>query len=107
MAVFTQILGEHRWTKTMDEIATLCGECPLCMTRGVHTHTEFSGGDGERGYVEYECPSCDAEWTDAYNLVTRTVYPAPEKPGQPVENYEFREGVTYRMTNGMIHEVAV
>lgn len=77
MSVYTQILGEHRWTKTMEQVATVCGECPVCMTRGVHVHTEFSGGDGERGYVEYECPECDAEWTDAYNLVTRTVYPAP------------------------------
>jgi len=76
-SMYEQTVARHTWTPTMDA-AQLCGDCPECMTRGVHTHTEFSGGDGERGFVEYECPACDCHWTDSYNLVTRTVYPADE-----------------------------
>lgn len=102
---YIQILGDHSWTKTMENLGVVCGECPECMTPAEPEHTEFSGGDGERGYVEYDCKACGASWTDSYNLVTRNVYPQPK--GEPVEGYEFREGVTYRMTNGMIHEVAL
>jgi hypothetical protein len=86
-SMYTQTLGQHSWTKLMDTVATICGECPVCMAVGKHTHTEFSGGDGERGYVEYECEDCGAHWTDAYNLVTRTVYPAdtPEQAREPAQ----------------------
>jgi hypothetical protein len=72
--VYEQTVAEHTWTPTM-EIAAMCGDCPECGERGEHQHTEFSGGDGERGYVEYACCSCGTEWTDSYNLVQRTVYP--------------------------------
>ena len=94
MSMYTQLLGQHSWTDTMN-VAEICGECPECQGVGKHTHTEFSGGDGERGYVEYEC-DCGAEWTDAYNLVTRTVYPADKAPvltidGEIVETYSVAE----------------
>lgn len=70
----TTTLGTHSWTDAM-ESAALCQDCPECGKQGQHQHTEFSGGDGERGYVEYACCSCGTEWTDEYRLVTRTVYP--------------------------------
>jgi lysyl-tRNA synthetase class I len=73
MAITTELLGTHTWTPDMDA-AALCGVCPECGKQGRHTHTEFSGGDGERGYVEYEC-KCGTIWTDEYRIVTRTVYP--------------------------------
>jgi len=72
--VYEQSVAKHTWTPMM-EIAAMCGDCPECGERGQHQHTEFSGGDGERGYVEYACCSCGTEWTDSYNLVKRTVYP--------------------------------
>ncbi len=73
--VYEQTVARHTWTPTMDA-AAMCGDCPECGARGKHTHTEFSGGDGERGYVEYDCTACGTSWTDSYNLVQRTVYPS-------------------------------
>lgn len=73
--VYEQTVANHVWTPTMDS-AAMCGDCPECGSQGIHTHTEFSGGDGERGYVEYDCEACGTSWTDSYNLVSRTVYPA-------------------------------
>jgi hypothetical protein len=79
MSRYTQTLGTHHWTPEMDspEVA-LCGECPDCGVRSVEYHIEFSGGDGERGTIEYECHSCEASWTDFYRLTTREVYSGPE-----------------------------
>lgn len=85
---YTQKLGQHSWTKTMETVAVICGECPECMTPAEPEHIEFSGGDGERGYLEYDCASCGASWTDAYNLVTRTVYPAREGSRGPSDDRE-------------------
>ncbi len=80
-SMYEQTLATHTWTPLMDK-AQICGECPACMTEAQPVHIEFSGGDGERGFVEYECDSCDTHWTDSYNLVTRTVYPADTREAE-------------------------
>lgn len=85
--VYEQTVAEHTWTPTMDA-AAMCGDCPECGKQGQHTHTEFSGGDGERGYVEYDCGSCGTAWTDSYNLVQRTVYPALREVGVSTDDRE-------------------
>lgn len=86
--IYTQQLGQHSWTDVMDNIAAICGECPECMTPAEPEHTEFSGGDGERGYVEYDCSSCGASWTDEFRLVTRTVYLARKTAAGPSDDRE-------------------
>ena len=72
MAIEAQTLGRHSWTPHCT--AALVGVCPDCGKEGEHEHTEFSGGDGEVGYVEWECAKCDSLWTDEYRLVTRTIF---------------------------------
>ncbi len=96
---YEQTVAEHAWTPMMDS-AALCGDCPECGKQGQHEHTEFSGGDGERGFVEYGCAACGTAWTDSYRLVSRTVYPAlRDTETVPVDDREtiWVDGVEQRL----------
>ena len=64
-------IGEIRWEKQMltneEYVVSQGNKCPACLSVHVRSAAEMQH-DVTTCWQDCKCDSCDAEWTDEYNL---------------------------------------